>query len=214
MNSYFLGSILLILSYVLGSIPSGLLLARLKGVDIRTVGSGNIGATNVFRTVGKGWGIATFAADALKGFLPAFAFPVVARYGGGACHCSALGIFCGCAAIAGHNWPVFLHFKGGKGIATSAGVLLGIAPTAMGIGLLSWIVLFVITRFVSIASIGAAIIVPVVSWTLYARRGLLLPIVLTILGGIAIWRHKSNIQRLIEGTEHRFSFSKKPPPTT
>ena len=84
----------------------------------------------------------------------------------------------------------------------------------MGIGLLSWIVLFVITRFVSIASIGAAIIVPVVSWTLYARRGLLLPIVLTILGGIAIWRHKSNIQRLIEGTEHRFSFSKKPPPTT
>ena len=204
-----LNVVLITTAYLLGAIPNGLLLCRLKGVDIRTRGSGNIGATNVFRSVSKPLGILTFVGDALKGFVPAYAFPILGKYLTGTFQGSEIGILCGVAAIAGHNWPVYLKFKGGKGIATSAGVLLGIAPAAVGIGLLSWIVLFVASRYVSIASIGASIVVPVVSWTMYSRKGLLLPIVLTILGLLAVWRHKSNIERLIDGTEHRFSFRKK-----
>lgn len=206
--SLILPILLIALAYLLGAIPNGLLFCRLKGVDIRTLGSGNIGATNVFRSVSKPLGILTFVGDALKGFVPATVFPILGKMVTGTFQGPEIGILCGVAAIAGHNWPVYLKFKGGKGIATSAGVLLGIAPAAVAIGLLSWIVLFVTSRFVSVASIGAAIVVPVVSWTMYSRKGLLLPIMLTILGLLAIWRHKSNIQRLINGTEHRFSFKK------
>jgi acyl phosphate:glycerol-3-phosphate acyltransferase len=201
-------TLLIATAYLLGAVPFGLLLCRLKGVDIRTVGSGNIGATNVFRSVSKPLGIATFACDFLKGFVPAYVFPILGKMVTGTCQGSEIGILCGVASIVGHNWPVYLKFKGGKGIATSAGVLLGIAPAAVGIGLVSWIVLFVASRYVSIASIGAAIVVPVVSWTMYSRKGLMLPIVLTILGLLAVWRHKSNIERLISGTESRFSFKK------
>ena len=193
----------LLAAYLLGSIPNGLLIARLKGVDIRKVGSGNIGATNVFRSVGKSWGILTFVCDALKGFLPAWLFPQLVDE----TH-AALGIFCGALAIAGHNWPVFLKFKGGKGVATSAGVLLGIAPAAVGLGLLSWLILFLSTRYVSVASIGAAIVVPLAGWFLY-RDGRLLPITLAILGLVTVIRHQANIRRLIAGTEHRFEFGKK-----
>lgn len=206
--THLLNVFLIALAYLLGAIPNGLLLCRLKGIDIRTVGSGNIGATNVFRSVSKPLGILTFVGDALKGFVPAYVFPILGKLITGTFQGSEIGILCGVAAIVGHNWPVYLKFKGGKGIATSAGVLMGIAPAAVGIGLLSWIVLFVASRYVSIASIGAAIVVPVVSWTMYSRKGLLLPIVLTILGLLAVWRHKSNIERLIDGTEHRFSFKK------
>lgn len=193
----------LLAAYLLGSIPNGLLIARLKGVDIRKVGSGNIGATNVFRSVGKTWGVLTFFCDALKGFLPAFFFPLLTGNTG-----PALGIFCGALAIIGHNWPVFLKFKGGKGVATSAGVLLGIAPAAVGIGLLSWLILFLSTRYVSVASIGAAVVVPMAGWFLY-HNGHLLPTTLSILGLVAVARHHSNIRRLIAGTEHRFEFRKK-----
>jgi glycerol-3-phosphate acyltransferase PlsY len=206
--SLILSTLFIALAYFLGSVPVGLLLSRLKGIDIRAVGSGNIGATNVFRSVSKPLGIATFVGDALKGFVPAYVFPILEKLLTGTSHGSKIGVLCGCAAIVGHNWPVFLRFKGGKGIATSAGVLLGIAPAAVGIGLLSWIVLLVISRYVSIASIGAAIVASAVSWTMYSRKGLLLPIALTILGLIAVVRHKSNIRKLIDGTEHRFSFKK------
>ncbi|MBN1268810.1 MAG: glycerol-3-phosphate 1-O-acyltransferase PlsY [Kiritimatiellae bacterium] len=194
-----------LVAYLLGAIPMGLILTRLKGIDIRKVGSGNIGATNVFRSVSKGLGIATFVFDFLKGLVPAAAFPLLARRIGLAPG-DLLGILCGCAAIAGHNWPVYIGFKGGKGVATSAGVLLGIAPAAVGIGLAAWILLFVTSRYVSIASIGAAVIVPLSSWIMNARDGFLLPITLTLLGALVILRHRSNIQRLMDGTEHRFSF--------
>ncbi len=199
----------IVAAYLLGAIPIGLLLSRMKGVDIRTVGSGNIGATNVFRSVSKPLGILTFVGDAVKGFVPAYFFPILGKWITGMVQGPEIGLLCGVAAIAGHNWPVYLKFKGGKGIATSAGVLLGIAPQAVAWGLLSWFVLLLATRYVSVASIGAAIVVPVVSWSLYSEEGRLLPIVLTNLGLLAVWRHKSNIQRLIDGSEHRFSFRKK-----
>ena len=193
-------------AYLLGSIPFGLLFARLKGVDIRKVGSGNIGATNVFRSVSKPLGIATFVCDLLKGFVPAMVFPWLAARAPNQPAFSEFGLLCGCAAIAGHNWPVFLQFKGGKGIATSAGVLLGVAPAAVGVGFLAWVVLLLVTRYVSVASIGAAVVVPSSAWILYLNKGWILPTVLTLLGALAIWRHKGNIQRLIRGTEPRFAF--------
>jgi acyl phosphate:glycerol-3-phosphate acyltransferase len=199
----------LVASYLLGSIPFGLLFARLKGVDIRKVGSGNIGATNVFRSVSKPLGVATFACDLLKGLVPALLFPWLAAQALRQPVFSEFGLLCGCAAIAGHNWPVFAGFKGGKGISTSAGVLFGVAPAAVGVGLLAWAILLVATRYVSVASVGAAIIVPASAWILYLNEGWILPAVLTLLGALAVWRHKSNIQRLIKGTEHRFSFQRR-----
>ena len=123
------------LAYLLGAIPFGLLIARANGVDIRKVGSGNIGATNVFRALGKKWGILAFTCDALKGFIPASLFPFLAKTIGAPGDDSVLSLVCACLAIAGHNWPVYLRFKGGKGVATSVGALIGLAPSAAGIGL-------------------------------------------------------------------------------
>ena len=201
-------AVLLAAAYLAGAIPFAFLVARAKGVDIRKVGSGNVGATNVFRAVGKGWGILTFALDAAKGLLPALLFPVALARWTGQPSPAAMGLGFGCAAIAGHNWPVFLGFRGGKGMATSAGVLLGVAPAAMGIGLAVWVVLFLISHYVSLASIGAALAVPTAAWLLYAAEGAVRPAVLTALGLLAVWRHRSNIQRLSAGTEHRFEFGR------
>lgn len=189
-------------SYLLGSIPCGLIVARLKGVDLRKAGSGNIGATNVFRCVGKGWGIVTFAGDALKGYAPAALFPLLwARLVPGMPPPAHLGLLCGLAAIAGHNWPLFAGFKGGKGVATSAGALLGFAPGAVGVGAATWALLFGLTRYVSLASIAAAVTVPAASWWLDLKHGALEPGTLTLLGLIVIWRHRANIRRLLRGEE-------------
>ena len=208
MTTVIICSVCGVLAYLLGAIPFGLLIARANGVDIRAVGSGNIGATNVFRAMGKGWGILAFSCDALKGFISASVFPLLAKtlraFDGGA----VLPLVCACLAIAGHNWPVYLRFKGGKGVATSAGALIGLAPMAAGAGLLTWALVFVATRYVSVASIAAAITAAGAAWFLffYAQTGILLPVVLTALCGLVIGRHKSNIQRLIHGSENRFEF--------
>jgi len=126
--------ILTLLAYLIGSVPFGLLIAKTKGIDIREQGSGNIGATNVLRCLGKPLGITCFILDVLKGYLPAFVFPMVGKIGA---DFPSIGILFGAAAILGHNFPIFLKFKGGKGIATSAGVLLGVAPLAVGLGILT-----------------------------------------------------------------------------
>ena len=211
MNAWLDLTFWLALAYLAGAIPFGLLIARLNGVDIRNVGSKNIGATNVFRCVGKGWGVLTFALDAAKGLVPALVFPRLGKEAlpvfQGLENC--FGLLCGVAAILGHNFPIYLKFKGGKGVATSAGVLLGVAPAAVGIGLLGWLVLFLTTRYVSVASIGAALVVVAASWWLYRAQGLVLPVVLTLLGLLAVFRHKNNMQRLLAGTENRFQFRKR-----
>ena len=195
-----------VLAYLLGAIPFGLLIARANGVDIRAVGSGNIGATNVFRALGKGWGLLAFVCDALKGFIPASVFPVLAKTFWAFEGDAVLPLVCACLAIAGHNWPVYLRFKGGKGVATSVGALIGLAPMAAGIGLLTWGLVFVAKHYVSLASIAGAIAVAGAVWIFYAQTGILLPVVLTVLCALVIWRHKSNIQRLLHGAENRVEF--------
>ena len=192
-------ALLVLAAYLLGSIPNGLIIARLKGVDLQKVGSGNIGATNVFRCVGKGWGIAAFGLDAVKGFVPAFFFPQVMG--------SApvwLGLACGMAAVAGHNWPVWLGFKGGKGVSTSAGMLLGIAPAAVGIGFAVFAATVAATRFVSLGSILAALAAPAASFWLYSEDRLLSG-ALVVMGLLVVIKHRTNLRRLLNGTEPRIA---------
>ncbi|MBI2440949.1 MAG: glycerol-3-phosphate 1-O-acyltransferase PlsY [Lentisphaerae bacterium] len=199
-----------LLAYLLGAIPFGFLIARARGVDIRTVGSGNIGATNVFRAVGKGWGALVFACDVLKGFIAASVLPALAGIFWASDGQEFLGLTCACLAVGGHNWPIYLKFKGGKGVAASVGALIGLAPKAAGVGLLTWALFFLATRYVSLASIAAAMVVGASVWFFYASQGMLLPAVLTVLCGLVIWRHKRNIQRLLAGTENRFEFRSRP----
>lgn len=191
-------SLLVLAAYLLGSIPNGLLIARLKGVDLQKVGSGNIGATNVFRCVGKGWGIAAFVLDAVKGFVPAFGFPLLVA---GAPNW--LGLACGAAAVAGHNWPVWLKFKGGKGVSTSAGMLLGIAPAAVGVGFAVFALTVALTRFVSLGSILAAIAVPAAYLGMNGAENRLLAGALVVMGALVIFKHRANVGRLLRGTEPR-----------
>lgn len=191
-------SLLVLAAYLLGAIPNGLLLARLKGVDLQKVGSGNIGATNVFRCVGKGWGVLAFVLDAVKGFVPAFFFPRLLE--------SAppwLSLACGVAAVAGHNWPVWLKFKGGKGVSTSAGMLLGIAPAAVGIGFAVFALAVALTRFVSLGSILAAVAVPTAYLWMNGADNRLLAGALVLMGGLVIVKHRANVGRLLKGTEPR-----------
>ena len=192
-----------LLAYLVGAIPTGLLIARHKGIDIRSVGSGNIGATNVFRSVGKGWGLATFAADALKGMLPTLLLPVIVEKGAGQTTNDAFALFCAACTIVGHVWPVYLGFRGGKGMATSAGALIVVAPWATMIALGVFAILLRSTRYVSVGSIGAAVALIVSCWMFYADGDLVRPVALTAVGLLGIWRHRSNIQRLREGTESR-----------
>jgi len=193
-------SICTLTAYLIGSIPFGLLLAKTRGLDIREQGSGNIGATNVLRCLGKPLGITCFILDVLKGFLPAFFFPMLGKIGG---DFSGIGILFGAMAILGHNFPVFLKFKGGKGVATSAGVLLGIAPLAVGLGILAGALIFFISGYVSLGSILAAVVVALTGW--FGHYGAITAAALTLLSAVTIWRHRANILRLLAGTENKFS---------
>jgi len=197
-----------IVGYLLGSIPTGFLVAKARGVDIRTVGSKNMGATNVFRTLGKGPGIFVLFVDAAKGFI--------------ACFCAADGVLKllhvsnpdpqinhlvgGIAAVLGHNYTCWLNFKGGKGIATTTGVFLALAPVGVSIAIAVWIIAFVATRYVSIASILAAIALPIGVW--FTQESKAVRTIAIILGLLAIIKHKANIQRLLNGTENRIVFNK------
>jgi len=197
------------IAYLLGSVPFGFLIARARGIDIRTVGSGNIGATNVLRSVGKSWGILTLILDAVKGLIPAAVFPLLARMAFDLDPDSVMRLACGCGAILGHNYPIYLKFKGGKGVATTAGALIGIAPAALLFGVLTFAVVFGISRMVALGSISAAIVIPVSAWLLYYHDlGGLIPVVLTALGILVILRHRANIGRILNGKENRMVFGK------
>jgi len=224
------GGLIVMIGYFLGSIPFGFIIAKMRGVDIREHGSGNIGATNVMRVLGKGPGYTAFALDALKGLVAVLLAKYVADY-----HTinivqehhvyiganlsierstyfitlpEAIGaVMAAISCIIGHNFPVWLGFKGGKGMATSLGVLVGMIPLSGAICLGVWVAVFLATRYVSLASIAASIALPVATVTL---------LVLGYIHGwpyfyftvaaciLAVWRHRPNIVRLMNGTENRF----------
>ncbi|HZR81312.1 MAG TPA: glycerol-3-phosphate 1-O-acyltransferase PlsY [Candidatus Binatia bacterium] len=199
-------------SYLVGSIPSGYLLARWKRVDVRTTGSGNIGATNVARSVGKGLGAATLVLDAAKGAIPAL---VVAGIDWEARANPALAatapVVAGVAALVGHCFPVTLGFRGGKGVATALGVLIALAPGTLPIALAAFAAVFAAFRRVSLASIAAAVAAPATaSWLGYPS-----PVVTGIcaMALLIIYRHRSNIARLLAGTEPRFESSRSSSPS-
>jgi glycerol-3-phosphate acyltransferase PlsY len=195
-------------AYLLGSIPTGYWAGRAKGVDIRTVGSKNMGATNVFRTVGKIWGIIVLLVDALKGWAAVhWVAPLVWRMFSSEAVPAWLPVVAGLGAILGHNYTCWLQFKGGKGIATSAGVFLALVPAALGIALGVWIVLFAATRYVSVASMAAASALPVATW--FTTQDVHLTVVAGVVGALAIYKHKANLGRLLAGTEHRLDLGKK-----
>jgi glycerol-3-phosphate acyltransferase PlsY len=208
-------AIVVVAAYLLGSIPTGFLVGKAKGVDIRTMGSKNMGATNVFRVLGIWPGIFVLIVDALKGFVAVTAvinfygdlhgyFPRVFGVNGypDNQHQEYLGIVAGIAAVLGHNYTCWLKFKGGKGIATSGGVYIALSPLAVCVAVVAWIVVLLVTRYVSVASIAAAIALPATVW--FTSDNLLLQIVTTGLGVLAIAKHQGNIQRLLNGTERRF----------
>jgi glycerol-3-phosphate acyltransferase PlsY len=199
----------IIAGYFLGSIPTGYLVARWRGVDIRTVGSGNIGATNVFRILGKGAGIFVLLADALKGVVAVLLASFVFAKSSAADARLGLELAAGISAILGHNYTCWLKFKGGKGIATTAGVLGALVPAALGILLVVWLVVFALSRYVSLASIIAAAALPVVVFL--TTRSTLLTGITAAIGALAIYKHTANIQRLLAGTENRFGSGKKNP---
>lgn len=206
---------LMLLGYLSGSVPFGYMAGRLRGIDIRQHGSGNIGATNAIRVLGKSLGVPVFILDMAKGALPVMAAWALcgsrtAPLSPAACQLAA--VLTGISAVLGHNYTCWLGFRGGKGIATSAGVLLALAPWTLLTTLLVWLVTFFTTRYVSVASIAAGVALPVaVTVAGWLRGAFNVPLLVLslIIGFLAVWRHRSNIQRLREGTESR-SLQKKP----
>lgn len=198
----------ILISYLIGSIPIAYIFGRLlKGIDIRKFGSGNVGATNALRVLGKPAGIAVLVLDILKGFVAVFFLGnIIAARITGISDITAR-VLLGFCCICGHNWTIFLRFKGGKGMATTLGVLLGLAVKAAGIKvvfalvILTWLVVFVITRIVSLASILSGIALPLYMFLCKQPRILIYSSVL--LSILIILRHKSNLKRLVQGKEPR-----------
>ncbi len=187
--------VLLITAYLLGSIPTGLLLAKAAGVDIRSSGSGNIGATNVYRTLGRTVGILTLVGDCLKGALPV----VAAGYlGMSAAWIAAVGL----AAFLGHVYTIFLGFKGGKGVATALGVFLAVSPIAVGAAVLIFIAVVWKWRYISLGSISAAVAMPGMVAVFDSRPAIV--VMTAIVALLVVWKHRENINRLKEGTESKF----------
>lgn len=232
-----------LIAFLLGSIPFGLIIAKAKGINIREHGSGNIGATNVLRVIGKKYGISCLLLDALKGFIPvvialnlvqiigkkvgffhiggldefAMVLPAVRQFDGQLVH-----VLTAFAAVLGHNYSPWVGFKGGKGIATSAGVLIALMPAGLVLLIFVWVIVFALSRYVSLASIVAAAALPVITHigarfhhlnndksmpTLWESGTWNKPLFAfsLIIGVLAIWKHRSNIDRLRNGTENRFT---------
>jgi glycerol-3-phosphate acyltransferase PlsY len=198
-----------VVCYFVGGIPFGLLIGKSRGIDIRDHGSGNIGATNVLRTLGKRLGYLCFGLDVLKGMLPVLIACRIARVQEWPQQ-DLTPVFAVFAVVAGHVWCPFLKFKGGKGVATSAGGILAVAPLPTACSLLVWYLVFCIWRYVSLASIVAAAVLPVAAVVI----GRLVPpmalesptlLLLIVLAVLIIIKHRANIKRLLAGTENRFA---------
>jgi acyl phosphate:glycerol-3-phosphate acyltransferase len=189
----------LIASYLLGAVPTSYLAARLfRGIDLREHGSRNLGATNLYRVLGWRYAIPVGVLDAAKGLVPVLLFaPRVSSS-------ELFALICGLVAVAGHVFSVFVGFKGGKGVATAAGVMLGLTPAALGVAVLVWAALVYLTGYVSVGSIAAAAIFPVAVYLLEPPdQPAMLWLDIAVAAAI-VWFHRGNIQRLLKGTENRF----------
>lgn len=190
--------ILVLFSYLLGSVPTGYLIAkRVMGIDIRQHGSGNPGAANVYRIVGKWAGISTFVIDGLKGFIPV----CLARH-----YCPDnywVAIVCGVIAILGHMWTIYLKFRGGKGVATSAGVFAALLPLPTAIAFASFVVCVALWGRISIGSICACIVLPICSFFI-GHHPLSVNLMVTAVGALVIYKHVPNIKRLLQQKELKF----------
>jgi glycerol-3-phosphate acyltransferase PlsY len=188
-------------SYLVGSFPTGYVVGRIRGVDVRKQGSGNIGATNAFRVLGKGAGAAVLLIDGFKGFAATRWMPLLAVQFFPSSNPEYLALVAGVAAVLGHNYTCWLRFKGGKGIATSAGVVMAWAPLACLCALVVWGLMAAATRYVSVASIAAAIFLPIGVW--FTKQSIPMTCVMAALSVLAIYKHRGNVQRLRNGTENR-----------
>lgn len=197
-----------LISYLIGSVPAGYLAGRIAGIDIRKAGSGNIGATNLLRVLGKRYGYPVFLFDFAKGTAAVEISILIFK----SIHHAEVSrelcaILAGVSSVIGHSYPMWLGFKGGKGVATSFGVVFGLIPLAALIAVMVWLITFGTTRYVSVASMTAALALPItVLVMLYVKllSGLTLLLFSICLAAIVIWRHRSNLSRLMSGTEPRF----------
>ena len=205
--TYFMAALIFLLSYVIGSFPSGYLIGRFNGIDIRKYGSKNIGATNVRRVLGRDWSIVCFTLDFVKGLLPVL---LIGKAIGVRCDVGPEygALISGIGAICGHIFPVWLRFKGGKGVATSLGVVAGIAFLPLLLGGITWLIIFQLKRIVSLASMGAvaAVTLSAALFQLFHWHSTGWPCVIlfALISAIVIFRHKDNIERLRKGTESVF----------
>lgn len=188
---------LVVLAYLIGSFPASYLIGRIRGIDLREHGSRNLGTTNTFRVLGAWSAIPVLVVDVLKGLGPALWF--VTWDGAGD---TRLAVVYGLAAIIGHVWSVFLGFRGGKGIATGAGVLLALAPVTTIIAVLIWIGIVSLTRIVSAASLAAASVVPLLAWLMDQPRHTVT--FCAVVACFVWWTHRDNLRRLLNGTENKF----------
>lgn len=192
----------IVVAYLLGSIPFGLILAKwVRGVDLRQFGSGNIGAANAVRAMGRGWGLVAFALDFLKGWAPVFfaahfAHEEVQRL-------PLLMVLCGTAAVLGHCFSIYLRFRGGKGVATGCGAIVAINPLIFVAGGIVWLITVLTTRYVGFASIMMGVTFPIATWFLVGESERALLIGAVLLTVLILIRHRSNLQRMMAGTEPR-----------
>ncbi len=197
----------LIIGYLIGSIPWAVIVAKRAGVDIFSVGSGNPGATNVLRTLGKPMGYTVFVLDFLKGVFAVcwFQFPLFSFSGD-----LTLGLWGLPAAVLGHTYPIFTGFRGGKGVATAMGGLLAVMPACLLVGLFVWLLTFYLTKYVAVASIAFGLSLPVCSLVFSASEQVAAgqTILAFVVMGWIVWRHRSNLARLRAGTESRFEKKK------
>jgi len=201
---FFKASLVIVFSYLIGSILTGEIVGGLKRVNLRKEGSGNIGATNVYRSMGSAFGAVVLFGDALKGMIAVSLSKVLVGKIVGFDAALLAGIF----VVIGHNWSLFAKFKGGKGIATSLGVIIAATPLSLLIVLPVWLLTFFLSGFVSLASVLAALSYPVSAGVFYPGRldQLLFSIILVVL---AVYRHKTNLLRLFKGQEHRILYNSK-----
>ena len=190
----------LLASYLLGAIPTSYLVGRwFRGIDLRAHGSQNLGATNLYRVMGWKFAIPVGLFDVLKGAIPVLVF------GPRAPGIPYFPLWCGLAAVCGHVFSVFVGFRGGKGVATAAGMVLGLAPLAFPVVLAAWAIVVWLTGYVSLGSIVAAALFPIADWLLHPARRTTVTLVFDLgVAGFVIWKHRANIGRLLSGQENRF----------